>query len=193
MIRKDLPQACAAQVASAGTPLFVRHAVEDDAEALLGLRQRLFDETPFMLWGPAEFHETALHERQRIAQATAQAGSCLLVAEVDGQLVGLIQALGRAAARERHVATLVLGVQQSHWGQGISTHLLRALLAWARSAGLRRLELTVQQANERARRVFMRAGFQVEGTRRCALFVNDQYVDQQYLSILLTRGGPGWI
>ncbi len=193
MTKIDDVQECAVHGASAGPAVFVRHAVDDDAELLLGLRQRLFDETPFMRWAPAEFQESATHERQRIAQAAAQAGNCLLVADVDGQLVGLLQVQGHAADRERHAATLTLGVLQSHAGQGIGRQLMRAALAWARSAGLRRLELTVQQPNERARLFFLRTGFQVEGTRRCALFVHGRYVDEQYLSILLTRGGPGWV
>lgn len=85
--------------------------------------------------------------------------------------------------RRRHSTTLALGVLRSHWGQGHATRLLAEALAWSRAVRLARVELTVQTTNLRAIAVYLRAGFQLEGTRRMSLLVAGKYVDEYQLAV----------
>jgi RimJ/RimL family protein N-acetyltransferase len=162
----------------------VRRAVEDDAPALIELRRRLFAETSFMLWEPAEFTNTAEDERKRIARLQGRANCAVLVAEVGSQPVGLLTAVGGEPNRLRHSATLALGVAKSHWGQGIATAMVQDAVSWATTAGVTRLELTVHTTNLAAIAVYLRCGFEVEGRRRRSLLVDGAHVDEYLMSWL---------
>ncbi|MDB5857128.1 MAG: family acetyltransferase [Ramlibacter sp.] len=162
----------------------VRLATEADAAALIELRRKLFSETSFMLWEPAEFTQTAEQERARIARLNSQPNSLVLLAEQGTQAVGLLSAVGGERNRLRHAAALALGVARSHWGQGVATAMVREAVAWSARIGLKRLELTVHTSNLAAVSVYLRCGFQVEGVRRSSLFVEGAYVDEYLMSLL---------
>lgn len=75
----------------------------------------------------------------------------------------LLQGVGR----RRHSGELFLAVHDDHWGRGLGGRMLGALLGLADDwLGLQRLELQVAVDNERAIRLYRRAGFEVEGTLR---------------------------
>ena len=157
-------------------------ASEDDAQALINLRHRLFRETDFMLYEPDEFIQTAEDERKRIGRLNSRPNS-LVVAAMDGtEAVGILTAIGGEVRRLRHSATLALGVAQSHWGQGVATKMIQHAITWSSTAGLKRLELTVHTTNLRAVGVYLRAGFEVEGVRRSSLFVGGLHVNEYLMS-----------
>ncbi|MBX3726797.1 MAG: GNAT family N-acetyltransferase [Xanthomonadales bacterium] len=156
----------------------VREAVEDDAADLLALRHVLLGETEYMLWGPGEFDGSVQDERQQIRQLNACPNARCLVATDDNALVGFLHAMGSPVVRLRHATTLALGVRRSHWGHGAGSALLAEALAWSRSAGLVRVELTVHTTNVRAVALYLRHGFEIEGTRRKSLQIGDRYVDE---------------
>ncbi len=162
----------------------VRRAEERDAAALLALRTQVFEETAFMLWEPGEFLDTEADERSRIARFNGQPNSLCLVAEDQGRLVGFLNAVGGQVRRQRHCTSLGLAVARSCWGQGVASTLLAHLLAWARGAGVTRVDLTVHTTNIRAINVYLRAGFQVEGVRRRSLWVAGGYVDEYLMAAL---------
>lgn len=158
--------------------------MEADAPARLALRRALFAETDFLLWEPAEFKNTSEDERARIARLTSEPNSLCLVAQSSSQLVGFLDAMGGQVNRQRHSTTLALAVLRAHWGSGIASGLLAEVLAWSKQVGIARVELTVHTTNIRAISVYLRAGFQVEGTRRRSLLVSGQYVDEYLMSIV---------
>ena len=79
-----------------------------------------------------------------------------------------------------------MGVRRTAWGQGIGSRLLKSIERWALAATIHRLELTVIAANERAIRAYERAGFVREGTKRDSLMIDGSYVDEIYMSKLLS-------
>ena len=162
----------------------VRRALETDASAVIALRRRFFEETSFMIWEPAEFRDTEDDERARIIRLGRQSNSVVLVAEAEAQLVGLLSATGGERNQLRHSALLSLGVARSHWSQGIATRMMQEAIAWSLAAGLKRLELTVHTSNLRAVSLYMRHGFQVEGTSRSSLRVHGKYVDEYFMSLV---------
>lgn len=162
----------------------IRRALETDAPALVALRRRFFEETSFMIWEPAEFKDTEDDERARIIRLSRQANSLVLVAEAETQLVGLLSATGGERNQLRHSALLSLGVAKSHWSQGIASRMMQEAIAWSLAAGLKRLELTVHTTNLRAVSLYLRHGFQVEGTSRSSLRVQGNYVDEYFMSLV---------
>ena len=162
--------------------VLIRPAEESDARPLVQLRRRLFAETAFMLWEPGEFTATAEDELLFIKRLASRPNSRLLLATSDAEVVGFLAAIGGERNRLRHSALLALGVIRERWSEGIASRMLADVIAWAPSAGVKRLELMVHTTNAKAIAVYRRLGFEVEGTRKCSLLVDGEYVDEYCMS-----------
>ena len=68
-------------------------------------------------------------------------------------------------------------VAAGHRRRGIGQALLEQAVAWARAAGVRKLELHVFPWNEPAIRLYERFGYEREGLRRDHYRRDDEYVD----------------
>ena len=101
-----------------------------------------------------------------------------MVAEKAGQVVG-IAGLTVGTGRRRHSGEVFLYVATEHQGQHVGTHLLQSLLDLAdRWLLLRRVELTVLVENERAKRLYERLGFVVEGRRKMSVISQGEIKDE---------------
>ena len=108
----------------------------------------------------------------------------LLVAEVDGQVVGI---LGLHVRRNRmsHMAGLGIGVRDDHQDSGIGTRLMEAALELAfKWLNLRRIELHVYTDNTRAIHLYEKFGFSIEGTHKAFAFRDGAYVDAYSMALL---------
>jgi RimJ/RimL family protein N-acetyltransferase len=164
--------------------LHIRRAREADAGRLLALRRTLLSESAFLLIEPDELVATVEDERKRIVRLDAQPNCAIFVAEDDGEPVGMLGATGAAPRRQRHVTGLWLAVLKAHWGKGIASALIEHTLEWSRRSGITRVELSVQVTNLRAIDVYLRAGFRVEGVRRCSLIIDGVSVDEYTMSVV---------
>jgi RimJ/RimL family protein N-acetyltransferase len=163
-----------------------RHAGPGDAVGLLALKQRLDRETSFMLLEPDERTEDSTDIAADLSSMAGTA-NCIVVAETAGRLVGYAEARGGGFRRNRITAHVVIGVLAAAGGQGVGSGLLRELELWAPGHGIHRLELTVMSHNHRARRLYERMGYAVEGRRRECLLVDGRLADELYMARLLPR------
>jgi ribosomal protein S18 acetylase RimI-like enzyme len=113
----------------------------------------------------------------------------VLVAELNGRVVGY----GKiehptplpASAHVWHVTGLAVDPECE--GRGVGHALMEALIELARQRGGRRMTLRVFAPNERARRLYERLGFEVEGVLRGEFIVGDgEYVDDVFMARPLT-------
>lgn len=79
--------------------------------------------------------------------------------------------------RRRHAATLGMHLETAQQGRGLGARLLAETVAFADRLGLSRVALDVFGDNERALRLYERAGFVREGTRRMPCFRDGALVD----------------
>ena len=159
------------------TDFAIRDATPEDAVALISLRQAVFAQTDFMLYGPGEYSATPEEVASQLRRIAGSGHSRSLVAARSDELIGFLGVSGSSIPRLRHSASIAVGVLRQWWGRGIASSLLAEVLAWAPSAGLSRLELFVMKNNPRAIALYERAGFRVEGSRRRAYVVNHASVD----------------
>jgi len=77
-------------------------------------------------------------------------------------------------------------------GRGHGTEVTRMVLSYAfKDIGLHRVALGVYAFNPRARRVYEKCGFVVEGRRRDALRWDGSWCDEIMMSVLSTDPRPG--
>lgn len=163
----------------------IRPATPDDAAAFLALRQQVDEETRFMMLEPGERQATVEQERERLINTAKADNKQTFLADDDGQLVGWLWANGGDYRRNRHVVHIVIGIGESHVGQGIGTRLFQACEQWARDKHLHRLELTVMTHNVRGLALYKKMGFEIEGTARHQMKVDGEYVDLHFMAKLL--------
>jgi ribosomal protein S18 acetylase RimI-like enzyme len=113
----------------------------------------------------------------------------VLVAERDGDVVGWARIEHPTPfPSSEHVWRITgLAVDPAAQGGGVGRALVEALADEARSRGARRLTLHVFAPNARARRLYDRCGFEVEGILRGEFRVGDRYVDDVLMALTLTR------
>lgn len=76
-------------------------------------------------------------------------------------------------------------IGSEHVGQGYGSDTVRLMTAYGfREMGLNRIELRVNASNDRARAVYTKAGYQVEGIRREVLFHDGWFHDEVVMAIL---------
>jgi ribosomal protein S18 acetylase RimI-like enzyme len=182
-----VPPPGSAPVTAAG--LRLRVAGPGYAAGLLALKHALDRETRFMLLEPGERTEGPGAVAADLDQVARSGNSVVVVAESAGQLAGYAEARGGRFRRNRATAHVVTGVLAAARGQGAGAGLLRELTRWAPAHGIHRLELTVMAHNQRARDLYERMGFTVEGRRRECLVVDGHLVDELYMALLLPTPG----
>src|SRR5207237_735207 len=158
-----------------------------DAEALLAHAERIAGEPGVAVTlGPGELNLTVEQERQFVANTNASDNSVFLVAEAEGQIIGILTCVGGKHGALRHVTTLGVSVRREWRGRGVGAALMRAAIDWAKGTGVvTRIELHAFARNDGAIRLYERLGFATEGRRRRAVFRDGEYQDDVIMALLL--------
>jgi GNAT superfamily N-acetyltransferase len=145
-----------AESVAASAGIAIRVATPDDAGAVAAL---LAGGTLF----PEHEDATAVEDyADAVAEIVATPGLTMLVAEVDGAVVGMCEVItfrhvqhrgGRCAELES------LHVAAPHRSHGVGAVLLAAAIRHARELGCYRLQLTTNQRRTDAQRFYVRHGF----------------------------------
>ncbi|ANU16155.1 GNAT family N-acetyltransferase [Planococcus maritimus] len=165
--------------------LLIRTAEHGDARSLALLQKAVEAESDFMLYGKDERSLSTQRVRKQIIEWKQSGHSAIIIAILNGQHVGYLMVIGNEAKRAEHRAGLVLGLLKEAQGKGIAKSLLEKAEDWAKQKNISRLELTVVEANDRARKLYEKAGFQAEGTRQRSLIIDGKEHDEIYLAKFL--------
>jgi ribosomal protein S18 acetylase RimI-like enzyme len=106
------------------------------------------------------------------------------VAIADERVVGWCDVLPKPRPALRHSGVLGMGVIGACRGRGIGTALINTTLQAAKAKGLTRIELTVRVDNQRAKALYEKFGFVVEGVCRRYMRVDGVYYDSYLMSVL---------
>jgi ribosomal protein S18 acetylase RimI-like enzyme len=153
-----------------GQTVWLRPAIKDDAEAMIRGMNSVAREGKYFL--RSHFERDVETERAFIAR-TREQGDLILVAVVEGRLVGWVTLFRGRPEFLRHTASLGMAVIKSFRGLGIGSALLDSGLLWAAEHGIEKVNLGVRASNVRARTLYSRFGFVEEGVR--AREIRDQH------------------
>ncbi len=102
----------------------------------------------------------------------------ILVAVVDGDVVGVIGLHASSRPRVNHKAEIGMMVRDDWHGKGVGKTMMQAVIDLAdKWLNLTRIELTVFTDNEAAIAQYRKFGFEVEGTLRKYAFCDGNFVD----------------
>lgn len=100
--------------------------------------------------------------RANFADAIASGYVCACLCAADGTLMGHVVVM--RGVDEMHLLNIT--VAPEHQGRGLGAAMLRDVVAWSQAEGAEALWLEVRQSNERARRLYVRGGFEAVGQRK---------------------------
>ncbi|MCE4956834.1 GNAT family N-acetyltransferase [Macrococcoides caseolyticum] len=164
--------------------MIIRQATINDAEQLMNLIDHVESTSEFMLMEPGERNNSVEKQIKMIEHFSKQDNSNIFVAD-NGTLCGYLITIGNSSLRNKHSAYLVIGVHQDVRGQGVGTLLFEAVEQWVKTVGITRLELTVVTENEAGVNLYQKSGFEIEGTKRRSLKINNKFYDEYYMSKLV--------
>lgn len=154
----------------------IRRAEPTDAPALVALAEAVGrEEGRWML--TSDTWRSIRDERRYLRTVRRHPDAAVFVAEEDGVALARLSVARDPHPASRHVADLGLMVAEQARRRGIGRALLAEAVAWARSSGIRKLELHVFPWNEPAIRLYERFGFEREGLRRKHYRRENEYVD----------------
>ena len=154
----------------------VRRAEPADAEALVALAEAVAREEGRWIL-TTESWRSVRDERRYLKAARHHPDAAVFVADDDGLVLARLSLARDAHPASRHVADLGLMVAAAARRRGIGRALLAEAVGWARSSGVRKLELHVFPWNEPALRLYESFGFEREGYRRGHYARDGEYVD----------------
>jgi RimJ/RimL family protein N-acetyltransferase len=163
----------------------LRIAGPDDAIALMKLKQRLDEETSFMLLEPGERDTSIQALARHLEEVNRSENSVVIVAGRRDDLAGYVELAGGKFRRNRSTTHVIIGVLAEASGKGVGTGLLEEAKRWAAARGLRRIELNVMAHNHRAIALYERAGFVREGRRVDCLLIDGKFIDELSMAMIL--------
>jgi RimJ/RimL family protein N-acetyltransferase len=154
----------------------IRRAEPRDAAPLVHLAEAVGSEEEGWLIADGGWRSVS-DERRYLKAIRRHAHAAVLVAEEDGQIVGRLSIGRDTHPASEHVADVGLMVARGYRRRGIGRALMEAAEAWARSVGVRKIELHVFPHNQAALALYEQLGYRRVGVRRGHFRRSGGYVD----------------
>ncbi len=142
-----------------GRTLTLRSPEPADAAELIRYMVDTAQETHFILRTPEECVMTEEKEVAFISAVNESPHDMMICAFVDGQLAGNCHVNYGWKRRVCHRGSVAIALRRAYWGLGIGTRLMQAMTDQAKAWGLHHLELEYVEGNDRARRLYEKAGY----------------------------------
>lgn len=165
----------------------LREATPTDAKELLHVMNILDKETPYLLVNQQSLKLDPVDMAEQIDFIYEQNNQLILLAYNHDQLIGVATVMGELDQPLKHIGEIGISLLKEYWNCGLGTIMLEEIIEWAKEGqAIKRLEIKVQQRNERALHLYQKLGFDTEGTiRQGFLSENDEYLDIILMSYLL--------
>ncbi|TCL58282.1 RimJ/RimL family protein N-acetyltransferase [Hydrogenispora ethanolica] len=161
-----------------GEILLIREAEKEDASRIVDYTNQVGKETDNLTFGEDGYGISAEMEASYIESFSKIDNRLMLCAFIDGNLVGHLSFTGGVRPRTRHAGEFGITVLKQHWGKGIGTQLLNYLIAWAKQGRIiRKINLKVRSDNQRAIRLYQKAGFVASGTNTREFCIAGKFYD----------------
>ena len=169
--------------------MLIRKMVKADAAAYRDLRLRALQLHP-EAYG-SSYEESVQRDvaffSQRIPEP--QSDDAIFVVEEAGQFVGMVVFVRETQQKLKHIANIYgVYVDAQVRGRGIGRLLMQHTIDHARQIeGLRQIVLGVIATNTVALNLYESLGFKLWGTEPAALFINDTFYDEHFLTLFLNE------
>jgi ribosomal protein S18 acetylase RimI-like enzyme len=153
----------------------IRTAIAGDASRFVTLWNTLQAESEGLLFEVGHSQQAQTQPKQTSKPDPGFAHILFLEDTIKLQLAGFAAATTAGPASDS--AELIIGIRQSHCGQGWGRKLLTSMQSWAQSSGYRQLTLAVAANNRIALKLYRRFGFTISRTNPDSVRTQSGVVD----------------
>ncbi len=166
-------------LSKSGKTITIRPAETSDAALILEMGKAILHEHVYSLSTPDELNLSPEQEAKWIDNMTTHPSHLLLVGEVDGEIIGLLDFNGGMRKRISHSGYFGMAVSKEYRGEGLGSALLESLIWWAEQhSQIEKVSLKVHADNDRAIQLYQKHGFREEGRLKKGLkYSETSYVD----------------
>ncbi len=157
-----------------GRRIEVRRSARRDIAPILKLWQAIADERKYIFT-----ERVSPDQRARWSKSVDDQGILMAVAEVDGDIVGMLT-LGRYGEvdKTKHIRNLGMGVAKRFRGIGVGRALMDYAIRWAKRRGVEKIVLSVFSSNRGAIKLYEEFGFEHEGVRKRQFVIDGRHVGE---------------
>jgi RimJ/RimL family protein N-acetyltransferase len=170
-----------------GRSALIRRADPKDAKELLAHVNAVAAEGVFV---QTERVDKTLDQERAWISGFDGRSSLLIVAVVDGLLLGSADFRRGPQGKNAHVAELGIALGKMARGQGLGRAIMEEGIEWARSTGVRKLFLGVFSTNDRAIALYRSLGFEEEGRLKGQVILQGNPADLVLMSRWLEPTTP---
>ncbi|MGB1204406.1 MAG: GNAT family N-acetyltransferase [Chitinophagales bacterium] len=167
------------QTLKSGIQICIRRVEEKEAQALLELKRAYIKNTTTIPMTLAEYPYDIDKEAALIKAYEKSKNSILLVAEIDGELIGNIDLTGSKRIKMCHTAMVGMGIKEQWRNQGLGKILINCILEWAKKQSeIEIVWLNVYASNELGCYLYKNTGFEVSGIVKDFFKSEAGYIDK---------------
>lgn len=164
----------------------IRKANTKDAQEIINYLNKIGGESDFLTFGENEFNISLENEEKYINSHEDSNNSIMIVTLVDGEIVSVASITSVQKDRLRHVGTLGISVLNKYWGLGIANEIMTYLIKWAKSnTETKKVTLLVREDNFKAINLYKKYNFEIEGTLKNDVCINNIYYNTISMGLLL--------
>ena len=166
-------------VGKGGAEIVVREALEEDVPAMMTNLRAVADEKVYL------FTEVVTEDRvKRVANSLKDKNDLHAIAVVGSKIVGQVDLHSfRDSSKSEHVRNLGMLIIHGYREIGVGTALMDYAIRWAmENPQVEKVTLGVFSNNGRAKKLYEKFGFQVDGVIKNMFKINGEYVDEIQMS-----------
>ncbi|WP_430509199.1 GNAT family N-acetyltransferase [Gottfriedia solisilvae] len=164
----------------------VREASKDDAQSIIDFYNIVGGETNFLSFGENEFKRDLEEYKTSLTNSKEQQNTIILLVTLNEQIISIASIHSSQAARTKHVGTLGIVIKKEYWGLQLGNSLMEYLIDWSKQNTItRKIQLTCNEDNTKAIRLYKKLGFEIEGIIKEDTFIDGRYYHTVLMGLFL--------
>lgn len=163
-----------------------REPVIEDAKEIVDFYNYVGGETSFLSFEKDEYPLDVEGQKESIQATNESPINTMLLAIVDGKIVGIGTISSSHIIKSRHSGELGIVVAQEYQGKGIGTSIIQQLIDWAKGNEVTtRIQLDTRTDNELAVKLYQSFGFEIEGCLKNSTLLDGKYYDLYVMGMMI--------
>lgn len=169
--------------------IIIRKATKNDAQSLLNLTSDILSSSDYLILTKEEFDFTVNEEEIWIDSFEKEDLNCLLVAEIDSEIIGNLSFKINQNKRICHVGELSMAIDEKYRNIGIGTRLLKYFFDFIIEQKLDfiKINLSVIEDNIPAIELYKKFNFEIEGCLRKSVLIDNEYRNLLLMSKMIYK------
>ena len=168
------------------TEIKIRNLEPDDVESYLNFSEMISTETPHTLYYPGQIMDlNTIKTKFHIAASSA--GTIELGGFKDDKLISLLSLYKTRPYHpfEMHTGEFAIRILKDYCGKGLGSEKILLMEDIARTMNILRLQARVRITNFSAVKFYQKHNYEIEGTKKNAVFINGSFEDEYYIAKIL--------